>query len=567
MNVAQPETTSPPHRLGRYQFSLRSLLLFVFAVSFALSYAVMAVREWRQRKQLDYRAELEKVQREAEIEKWVNSLAIPSEAMFLDLRSMRRTCKARVEAMERHGTKEFVPARDLAEAARHGYPDSASRKLPPKEDGTGWSSMMDGSIEWNAVLNAETTAQEIVLAFEYNYNSALGPYFKEHPEEFNNRIRPSLFRLLKSYEPRLRLAACKALLASGNRSEEVRRTLQEITTAEDWWNWIGMSWSEDSADLMKKYGWTPPPFASRPPLQFPAYEDSRKRSASPAETLPAGVLARIGATRFQPGGYVRSMAFSPDGKRLATVGFNGLQLWDSETGNRTACFAGVDSWGETALAFSPDGKHLAVAMGRVDTGVGPQGAIRVWDLAQGRIAWTSETLPSEIPAIAYSPGSDLLASAGNDVPALARGHRTANGRPSRRQAVRWRRKQVRRLFAGRQIRRRPNVAPIGHARMGGCHAEETPGHGTVAPQFGFRTNGLPRPRGPLRVFGGQQVHRGEMRGTWSWHLGCHQRTVASKHPYRLGSMGGCFCAGQQWQVLPLLGLLAARSPARHRRSG
>ena len=56
---------------------------------------------------------------------------------------------------------------------------------------------------------------------------------------------------------------------------------------------------------------------------------------------------------------VDAVAFSPDGKTLATGGWDDLvRLWDVASGHLRATLNGPPNW-VRCLAFSPDGKFLA----------------------------------------------------------------------------------------------------------------------------------------------------------------------------------------------------------------
>ena len=55
---------------------------------------------------------------------------------------------------------------------------------------------------------------------------------------------------------------------------------------------------------------------------------------------------------------INSITFSPDGKTLASAGYDKLYLWDVETGGRKLSITGHTD-GVNSIAFSPDGKTLA----------------------------------------------------------------------------------------------------------------------------------------------------------------------------------------------------------------
>jgi WD40 repeat protein len=115
------------------------------------------------------------------------------------------------------------------------------------------------------------------------------------------------------------------------------------------------------------------------------------------------------APRRQPmqhGDKVIGIAFSPDGKRLATGGWDNLvRLWDPETGKEVRRLSG-HSAAVLTLAFSPDGNTLASA--------GNDRIVRLWDVASGQPLRQLTGHTSGIASIVFSPDGKLLASAGYD---------------------------------------------------------------------------------------------------------------------------------------------------------
>jgi WD40 repeat protein len=98
-------------------------------------------------------------------------------------------------------------------------------------------------------------------------------------------------------------------------------------------------------------------------------------------------------------GWVLSVVFSGDGKRIASGSYNTVRLWDAQTGRETHALTAQG--GIYHLAFSPDGKWLA--------GGGVQREVKFWD------AVTFEevgTLPTVGSWLAFTPdGRTLLTSA------------------------------------------------------------------------------------------------------------------------------------------------------------
>jgi RNA polymerase sigma factor (sigma-70 family) len=131
------------------------------------------------------------------------------------------------------------------------------------------------------------------------------------------------------------------------------------------------------------------------------------------DRLPAGAIARMGTIRFQHGFSVTSVAFSPDGKMLASgEQDNRIHLWEVSTGKELAQLHGdpirvPGAEGIDSLAFSPDGTKLVAGGPGAST-------ILLWEVATGRILRRFQGQQGRIFSVAYSPDNQLIASGAGD---------------------------------------------------------------------------------------------------------------------------------------------------------
>jgi WD40 repeat protein/serine/threonine protein kinase len=133
----------------------------------------------------------------------------------------------------------------------------------------------------------------------------------------------------------------------------------------------------------------------------------------PQQTASFEFAAKAYSLAFSPDGIVLAGALvMPDGER----GANGtVKLWDARNGKVIGSFKfhkGRDLTAVT-LAFSPDGKRLATATFPIGYGApGVFGEVKVWDTAEGKEVQTFKGHTGPVTSLAFSSDGSILAGAG-----------------------------------------------------------------------------------------------------------------------------------------------------------
>jgi parallel beta-helix repeat protein len=164
----------------------------------------------------------------------------------------------------------------------------------------------------------------------------------------------------------------------------------------------GQTWSEWESFSSMRSNWDLFQFGGLVRQGGPktVYAQLRDRAGNVSQIFNTSIRFAVN-TLYGHTSSVKSVAFSPHGKLLASAESRVIKLWDVATGQEVRTLSG-HSWDVNSVAFSPDGWLLA--SGSDDR------TIKLWDVATGQEVRTLTGHEGSVKSVAFSPDGRLLAS-------------------------------------------------------------------------------------------------------------------------------------------------------------
>jgi len=172
-------------------------------------------------------------------------------------------------------------------------------------------------------------------------------------------------------------------------------------------------WNLDAGPLSASSGaWRTVPIRAAGPMELSADGSTLAVCAAGPDVgrvtlwdIRSGRVRRLPTALPAADGLIESLAFSPDGRTIATGARGTLILWEARTGRILRSLKGHEGV-ILCMTFAPDGKLLASS--------GLDATIRLWDPETGRPAASLQGHTGRIASIKFSPDGKSLASGSRD---------------------------------------------------------------------------------------------------------------------------------------------------------
>ena len=222
----------------------RDQILIKYAKICVIFLIVAVLAAWLKKKERQKDQQIQKLQQELVVMNRQKAildlqyqLSIPSEALYFDLyKTNRELSELRIKHFAAYGVKTFLPYVNLVSTYSGTYSgeNTGSFEFPVfMSEGRNHLAALSQESYWRDHIPRVC----IQLAANINENRPLGVYFKEHPAEFDQYIRPRIVRLLDAFDPNISYFASLVLLAMGDRSEELMEILSILASDDTWLFW------------------------------------------------------------------------------------------------------------------------------------------------------------------------------------------------------------------------------------------------------------------------------------------------------------------------------------------
>jgi WD40 repeat protein len=218
-----------------------------------------------------------------------------------------------------------------------------------------------------------------------------GPVIKLRAADSGKVIREIKTKMsdFLSFSPNGRLVGGVGFLKDTPTSLRKALVLYEVQTGEERFN---------VPDIYRRFAFSPNGEYIAAPLGFSG------KDVRVWEVKTGREVKTITASRFT----IYAVAYSPDGKTLAAVGYDkDVRLWDTATWTQKTLLSTTHGHFDT-LTFSPDGNLLALS------GSDNDGRINVWDVTEQKELYTAQDHAGGTDKVTFHPSGKLFVSVGRD---------------------------------------------------------------------------------------------------------------------------------------------------------